>query len=116
MNALVILNFIGGNLETGFAAVTAQIMIESEDRSMQFRGSLPPAPEIIQCYKRWQLLYESLYDRSIRSRQSRSFSVFEIEADDITNISEVDFEELVAEFALIHPSRSQITNRLRSQR
>ncbi len=94
MNALVILNFIGGNLETGFAAVTAQITIESEDRSMQFRGSLPPAPEIIQCYKRWQLLYESLYDRSIRSRQLRSFSVFEIEADDITNISEVDFEEL----------------------
>ncbi|MGB5899476.1 MAG: CHASE2 domain-containing protein [Geitlerinemataceae cyanobacterium] len=90
MSTLVLLNFIGGSLATGFPVVTAQITIEGDDRSMQFRGSLPPAPEIGERYKRWQLLYTALYDRGIRSI---TFPAFEIASDDITNVSEVDFEE-----------------------
>ena len=98
MSKRVIINLVGGSLETGFRAVTAQVSTmgdaRSLDSSMQFHGSLPPAPDLVTSYRRWQLLCGALYQR-----QSRSFDDdFEIEEDDITHISEIDFEELNQQF------------------
>lgn len=117
MSTLVLLNFISGKLATGFPVVTAQVTPEGDHRSMQFRGSLPPAPEIGERYKRWQLLYTTLYDRAIRSI---SFPEFEIATDDITQVSEVDFEETNQQLKnqinswLSSPSFAELDRKLRT--
>jgi CHASE2 domain-containing sensor protein len=120
MSTLVLLNFIGGNLTTGFPVVTAQITPEGDDRTMQFRGSLPPAPEIGERYKRWQLLYAALYDRSVQSPRKIVFPQFEITSTDITNVSEIDFEETNQQLKiqmnrwLSSPSFAELDRKLRT--
>lgn len=120
MSTLVLLNFMGGDLTAGFPVVTAQIALEGDDRTLQFRGSLPPAPEIGERYKRWQLLYEALYDRAVRSQRKIAFPQFEIAVDDVTNVSEVDFEETTQQLKkqmngwLNSPSFAEIDRKLRT--
>jgi CHASE2 domain-containing sensor protein len=57
----VVLSLGHGNLQNGFPAVTAQLWEATSTPSMQFIGSLPPAPEISSLYKDWQLQYSASY-------------------------------------------------------
>jgi len=88
MSKIVVLNLGQGDLHKGFPDVTIQLGLTSDSRAMQFRGSLPAAPEISQLYRNWQILYSALYrncDWSVR---------LEIDDTDITNVSEVEFHDL----------------------
>ena len=88
MSKLVVLNLGKGDLYKGFPDVTVQLGLTNDRRAMQFRGSLPAAPEIPQLYRNWQILYSALY-------RYYGWSVrLEIEETDVTNFSEVEFHDL----------------------
>ncbi|MDY6937070.1 MAG: CHAT domain-containing protein [Cyanobacteriota bacterium] len=87
---LVILNLGPGDFENGFPFVTAR-WGKPGGLGMQFTGSLPPAPELPQLYRNWQLLYEALCRSQSRS-QSRS--PIEIASVGITHVSEAAFTEI----------------------
>jgi CHASE2 domain-containing sensor protein len=93
MTKLVILSLGQGNLESGLTNVSARIWMSGNSCPTQVSGSLPAAPEIAECYRRWRILYEELYQRlfwRIRSPNKE----FEIDTSDVTNVSEVEFSEL----------------------
>ncbi|MDF5738479.1 MULTISPECIES: CHASE2 domain-containing protein [unclassified Nostoc] len=88
MSKLVVLNLGKGDLYKGFPDVTVQLGFPNDQRAMEFRASLPAAPEISQVYRNWQILYSALY-------RHYGWSVrLEIEETDITNFSEVEFNDL----------------------
>ncbi|GAB4177795.1 MAG: hypothetical protein Fur006_09690 [Coleofasciculaceae cyanobacterium] len=88
MNQLVVLSLGNGDLNNGFPAVTAELWEANNPYPMKFTGSLPAAPELPELYRAWQLLYSALYSR--RGWNTR----LEIEEADVTNVSEVDFNDL----------------------
>ncbi|MBD2535505.1 CHASE2 domain-containing protein [Nostoc flagelliforme FACHB-838] len=93
MSKLVVLNLGKGDLYKGFPDVTVQLGLTNDHRAMEFRGSLPAAPEIPQLYRNWQILYSALYHYygwSVR---------LEIEETDVTNFSEVEFNDLCEELS-----------------
>ena len=94
MNKLVILSLGKGNLQNGFDAVTAQIGEDGDPYLMKFTGSLPPAPEISQLYRDWQLLYSAVYQRLDFCPR------LEIENAGVTNVSEVEFQDLCQRLAM----------------
>ena len=89
MSKLVVLNLGRGNLHKGFPNVTVQLGLANEPRAMEFRGSLPSAPEIPQLYQNWQALYSALHQH-----YGWSVRVKVVEDAGITNISEAEFEAL----------------------
>ena len=93
MNKLVILSLGKGDLQNGFDAVTAQIGEDGDPYLMKFTGSLPPAPEISQLYRDWQLLYSAVYQRLDFCPR------LEIENAGVTNVSEVEFQDLCQRLA-----------------
>jgi CHASE2 domain-containing sensor protein len=93
MGKVITFNFGRGDLENGFTSLTAALSAEGQISHRQYVGSLPAAPEIIQLYKRWQLLYKSLLKRLNRSVR------MEISDDYISHVSEVDFEQLCQQLA-----------------
>jgi len=72
MNKLVVLSLGNGDLQNGFPAVTAQLWEPGNPHPMKFIGSLPAAPEILELYRYWQLLYEALYLRRLVCPASKS--------------------------------------------
>jgi CHASE2 domain-containing sensor protein len=82
MEFLVVLNFGRGDIQSGFATVNAQLWEGDRPQPMQFRGSLPGAPELVQLDRRWRLLYGHLYSQLNFRR-----SAFEIDETDVTHIS-----------------------------
>ena len=92
MSRLVVINLGSGDLQQGCPSITARIPHTGGIRhSMQFRGSLPPAPEIDRLYQRWQVLYEAFYHmRSLRA--SQDFEI--ISSGMMTHFSEVEFRQL----------------------
>ncbi len=84
MCELVILSLGPGNFDDGFPAVTARL----GNLSMKFTGSLPPAPDIPQLYRNWQLLYQALCQSN---RDSRSIEIVE---GGVTNVSEGVFKDV----------------------
>ena len=105
MSKVIVLSLGQGDLENGFGSVTAKLFADENTlfkRSfspfggspgehrllMQLSGSLPPAPEIQQLYQRWQLLYQGISQRLGNSTR------LEIVAEDIVQISEVEFTEV----------------------
>ncbi|MBR8833334.1 MAG: CHASE2 domain-containing protein [Stigonema ocellatum SAG 48.90 = DSM 106950] len=87
MNKLIVINLEKGNLNDGFSPVTAQLW-DNNSRPIKFGGSLPPAPEIAELYKRFQLIYQALYQRLVSS------SRIKVESTGLTNVSVVDFSEV----------------------
>ncbi|WP_193199196.1 CHASE2 domain-containing protein [Nostoc sp. MG11] len=88
MSKLVVWNLGTGDLHKGFPDVIVQLGLPNDPRAMEFRGSLPAAPEIPQLYRYWQILYSALY-------RHYGWSVrLEIEDADVTNFSEVEFNDL----------------------
>ena len=107
MSQLVVLNLGRGNWSRGWDTVTAQLWQSNVAIPMQFTGGLRPAPELESLYKRWQRLYGALNgDRTWRKLNRSSndisnhkinppidpLSEFEIDEDDITNVSKSEFD------------------------
>ncbi len=88
MSKLVVINLGKGDLSDGFSTVTVQLWETNNCRPMQFTGSLPAAPEIAQLYRRFQLIYQALYQH-LKGR-----SLIEIEPVGLNNVSEVDFSDI----------------------
>jgi len=88
MNKLVVLSLGNGDLHNGFPVVTAQLWESNNTYLGKITGSLPAAPEISELYKYWQLLYSALYQRLNLCPR------IEIDAGDVTNVSEVEFNDL----------------------
>ncbi|MEM7552544.1 MAG: CHASE2 domain-containing protein [Cyanobacteria bacterium P01_A01_bin.84] len=113
MSKLVILNLGKGNIQEGIDrgmvknqpfGVIAQIYERRENVnlfSIQFTGSLPAAPELTELYRRWQILYNLLYDSLIPNlswrQELEEDAEIEIESGDVTNISSIEFNKLCEE-------------------
>ncbi|MFM6397214.1 MAG: molecular chaperone TorD, partial [Planktothrix sp.] len=103
MNKLVILNLGKGDLNKGFSSVNAQLFEDGNPIGFQLTGSLPASPELIELYKRWQLLYKLIYESFYPSpcwRENPNHEEIEIEHDDITNVSFIEFSHLCHELQL----------------
>ena len=100
MGKLVVLNLGKGDLNRGFPSVTAQLYEDGNPVHCSGTGSLPAAPELIELYRGWQLLYklryESLYRGSSWCCRSLDEEI-EIDEEDITNVSFVEFDNLCNE-------------------
>lgn len=120
----VVINLGYGNLSEGFPVVTVGLWALNNPRPQQFVGSLPPAPDLVDLYRNWRLIYQSLCDRvsvpeayrfayarranrlsnismSNLAKNARSLQLsqaqdgrLEIDDGDITNVSVLDFNDL----------------------
>ena len=101
MSNLVVLNLGKGDLHNGFPFVTAWLQSQNTPQSRQITGSLPTAPDIQDLYRRWQLLYELLYQaRSLTTRRRQPQSIdedIEIDDSDVTHVCDADFYEVSQE-------------------
>lgn len=115
MNKLVVLSLGNGDLYNGFPAVTVQLWESNNTYLGKITGSLPAAPEISELYKYWQLFYSALYQRLNLCPR------IEIDAGDVTNVSEVEFNDLCQRLSdriniwLNSESFRNIDQRLRTQ-
>lgn len=96
MHRLIVLNLGKGDLQHGFPTAIAQFWESEELAPMQFIGSLPANPSLEALYRRWLLLYESLYANLAWRRTRNIHPEFEIDEDDseVTNISHTEFAEV----------------------
>ena len=101
MSKLVVLNLGKGTLQDGFPHVSVQLQDEKTSSWKQFQGSLPAAPNIIDLYRRWQLLYDLIYEaRSINIGLRNSQFVDEdiiIDNADVTHVSDAEFYQVCEE-------------------
>ncbi|MFB2892957.1 molecular chaperone TorD, partial [Aerosakkonemataceae cyanobacterium BLCC-F50] len=94
MGKLVGLNLGKGDLNRGFPSVTVQLSEDGNSIPLQLTGSLPASPELIALYKRWQLLYKLIYESLYPSGCWRGHEIdeaIEIDEEDITNVSIIEF-------------------------
>jgi hypothetical protein len=94
MQKRIVLSMGKGSLQTGFPAVTAQLWEQADPHAMKFVGELPAAPEIPRVYRAWQMLYRAMHHRLNWHPR------MEIEAADVTNVSEAEFKDLCQRLAL----------------
>jgi CHASE2 domain-containing sensor protein len=114
MGRLVTLNFSRGNFYEGFPDVTMQLGETDSSYQMKFSASLPPAPEIPEIYRNWQSLYLGLCQRlCLRygsdeivnnsefngGKNNLTDDSLEIEEGYITNVSELDINDLCQQFS-----------------
>lgn len=102
MTKLVVLNLGKGNLHKGFTSVTAQLYEHNRKIPIQFTGSLEASPKLFQLYKRWFLLYQLLHDslsHSGRSHRLHRAKEIEIDLEDVTNVSSIEFSLLCEDLA-----------------
>ena len=93
MAKLAVLSLVQGSLDNGFSNVSAALSSAGDSRVMQFYGSLPASPEIVERYRSWRFLYEALYHRVNLKSRLRNHD-FEIEEEDILQVSVVEFSQL----------------------
>ena len=105
MNRPVIIDLGSGTLQEGCHHVTAKITGDmGHSPVMQCRGSLPPAPDIVQLHQKWQLLYQEFYrNHWLRYDQHHETTMqptrqLTVEAQGITNFSVTEFRELCNTF------------------
>jgi CHASE2 domain-containing sensor protein len=89
MDHVIVINLGLGDLYSGCVNVIAQVSMGGQ-YSMQYVGSLPPAPELEQLYRRWQLLYREFY----RSHGALSTRAITISSGGVTHFSAVEFGDL----------------------
>jgi CHASE2 domain-containing sensor protein len=91
MSKLVVINLGSGDLQSGCPNVTAQISQSViYGYPTKCTGGLPPAPEIDQLYRHWQLLYREFY----RERRAAPTRAITLESGGVTHFSEFEFNEL----------------------
>ncbi|MBD2561455.1 MULTISPECIES: CHASE2 domain-containing protein [Nostoc] len=95
MSKLIVLNLGKGNLQQGFPTVIAQLWQTDVPTPMQFTGGLPAAPQLEHLYQRWQQMYTALY--TSLGWRSRNIADFEIDEEDVTHISQTEFDNLSQE-------------------
>ena len=93
MPVSILLNLGNGNLQSGFPRITATLWSTEHPHPEQWLGGLPPAPHLLTLYREWQTIYQSLCNRILFRSVAIDEDEFEIEASDITNISQKSFEE-----------------------
>ncbi len=98
MSKLVIFDLGKGTLQDGFSYVTVQLREDGKDKWWQFKGSLPAAPIILDRYRRWQLLYQLLYqslsiNTGLRQPQVSDEDITFDEVD-VTHVSRTDFKQI----------------------
>ncbi|MBR8834362.1 MAG: CHAT domain-containing protein [Stigonema ocellatum SAG 48.90 = DSM 106950] len=97
MSKSVVINLGHGELYLGFPRITVQLWVLGHPLPEQFIGWLPPAPNLIELYKKWRSNYDSLCDRMyLRSLEDDDL---EIDFSGITNISITDFHDLCQKLA-----------------
>ncbi len=97
MSKSVLIDLGNGDLSSGFPRVTAQLWTPGHPRPEQFIGSLPPAPNLIDLYRNWQLIYNKLCDRKqllSPAAVDEDDDELEIDSAGITNVSQFSFEEV----------------------
>jgi WD40 repeat protein/energy-coupling factor transporter ATP-binding protein EcfA2 len=96
MNKSVVISLGSGDLFEGFPRVTAQLRSASDAFPEQCIGSLPAAPELVELYRNWQLIYRSLCARVQILSRSRDIEEQDLEMGEgfVTNVSEMSFEDL----------------------
>ena len=87
MTKLVILNLGVGNFQSGFPTITVQLG-EGGKLWMQVTGSLPPAPELPELYRSWQVLYKAINYSNYQSR------AIEVEEAGITHFSKDEYSNI----------------------
>lgn len=106
----VVINLGTGDLYSGLPRVIAQVWAEERSRPDQSIGSLPAAPALVDLYRNWRSLYQSLCNRQpLRSVSGIRYGLdneldnelvdelddeLEIDESGITNVSQVSFEQL----------------------
>ncbi|MDZ8186182.1 MAG: CHASE2 domain-containing protein [Nostoc sp. ChiSLP02] len=95
MSKQIVLNLGKGNLRQGFPTVTAQLWQTDTPTPMQFTGGLPAAPQLEYLYQRWQQMYTALY--ASLGWRSGNIADFEIDEEDVTHISQAEFDNLCQE-------------------
>lgn len=92
--------------------VTVGLREANNPRSQQIVGSLAPAPNLIESYQNWRLIYQSLcdraafrgrnprYDASLRNFEDDDDDELEINEADVTNVSVVNFYDLCQQLQL----------------
>ncbi|BAY37800.1 hypothetical protein NIES2111_21410 [Nostoc sp. NIES-2111] len=93
MSKQFVLNLGKGNLQQGFASVIVQLWHMDTPTPVQFTGGLPPAPQLEHLYQRWQQMYTALYAHL----GWRNLADFDIDEDDVTHISQEEFNNLCQE-------------------
>jgi CHASE2 domain-containing sensor protein len=117
MSKQIVLNLGKGNLQQGFPTVIAQLWQTDAPHPMQFTGGLPAAAQLEQLYQRWQQMYTALY----ANIGWRNIADFEIDEEDVTHISQVEFDQLCEELQqslntwLNSPQFLNIDRKLRTQ-
>ena len=121
MSKTVAIKLGHGELSQGFPVVTAQVWTKGNPLPEQFIGSLPPAPNLIDLYKKWHNYYKAIYNRQDLHRSlEEDDDELEIDEAGTTNISIVDFEALSHELQqslnewLNNPEFLKIERQLRS--
>jgi WD40 repeat protein len=96
MSKSVVISLGSGDLYEGFPRVTAQLRVAADAFPEQCIGSLPAAPELVELYRNWQLIYRSLCSRVQLLSPSQEVEEQELEIGEglITNVSEMSFEDL----------------------
>ncbi|BAY79265.1 hypothetical protein NIES25_57490 (plasmid) [Nostoc linckia NIES-25] len=95
MSKQIVLNLGKGNLHQGFPTVIAQLWQTDTPTPMQFTGGLPAAPQLEHLYQRWQQMYTALY--ASLGWRSGNIADFEIDEEDVTHISQTEFDNLCQE-------------------
>ncbi|MEO0768898.1 MAG: CHASE2 domain-containing protein, partial [Cyanobacteria bacterium J06649_4] len=94
----IIVNLGQGNWQQGFPTITVRLWSGSDLAPMQFSGRLPAAPGLLLLYERWQAYYKALNGnlglRQPKLQQPPTIASIEIEEDDITHLSNADFDAL----------------------
>ncbi len=103
MSELIILNLGNGDLQTGFPSVIVQLQSQNKPVDWQLTRSLPAQPTIIELYRRWQLLYELLYearpigellvDEPLRKNEDDEGIIIDPEPN-VNGVSVIDFYEV----------------------
>ncbi|MDY7012908.1 MAG: CHASE2 domain-containing protein [Cyanobacteriota bacterium] len=89
MSQVAIINLGQGDWQNGFPTVIAQVGTTGRSTALQSTGSLPPAPELAELYRRWRTLYQAL------SQQLRLRRHIEFEKEDyLPQVSKREFEQL----------------------
>jgi WD40 repeat protein len=108
MTKSVIINLGSGDLYKGFPRVTVQLWTAGNSRPQQFIGTLPAAPNLVELYRNWQLVYRGLCGRlaggqrehflppiiNLSTNLPLMVGQLEISATGITNVSQVNFDDL----------------------
>ena len=120
MSKSVIINLGHGDLNKGFPVVTVQLH-EAGRKIAQFKGSLSPAPNLTDLYRKYQTNYISLSRRYDCSRSpSDDDDGFEIAKAGVTNVSDTAFSNSANQFKIAlnnwlnSKGFAQIENQLRT--